>query len=116
MEKVPDRWNSSDPYEFFMGRWSKLMAPVFLQWLNFPYYKSWLDLGCGTGALSEAIANACKPESLFCVDPSQRSFQKQRKEVYKTPNFLLETHPAFRLQIAVLILLFPDLHSTFSLN
>jgi len=34
MPSLCDTWNSGDPYEYFMGRWSKLVAPVFLQWLN----------------------------------------------------------------------------------
>jgi SAM-dependent methyltransferase len=76
-----DTWNSSDPYEYFMGRWSKQMAPVFLDWLNFPPGKSWLDIGCGTGALSEAIYLNCSPARLSCVDPSFAFLQKARQRL-----------------------------------
>lgn len=31
---------------------------------------SWLDVGCGTGALSEAILTTCKPARLTGIDPS----------------------------------------------
>jgi ubiquinone/menaquinone biosynthesis C-methylase UbiE len=61
-----------------MGRWSKLMAPVFLDWLNFPDNMNWLDIGCGTGALSEAIFSKCKPNYLCCVDPSDQFLEKAK--------------------------------------
>jgi SAM-dependent methyltransferase len=70
MKSTDDTWRSGDPYEYFMGRWSSQIAPLFLQWLDPPGNLSWLDLGCGTGALSEAIDRSCKPASLTCVDPS----------------------------------------------
>jgi len=122
MEKVPDRWNSSDPYEFFMGRWSKLMAPVFLQWLNFPYYKSWLDLGCGTGALSEAIANTCKPESLFCVDPSAAFLSKAKERSLQKAKLLVgnassipSADSSFDIVVSGLALnFFPELAAAFA--
>jgi len=50
---IRDPWASADPYELFMGRWSSHMAHEYLSWLNIPDGKSWLDVGCGTGALSE---------------------------------------------------------------
>ena len=47
------------------------MAPLFLDWLAFPKNKSWLDLGCGTGALSEAILLKSETSHLACTDPSE---------------------------------------------
>lgn len=73
-----DTWNSGDPYEYFMGRWSSLMAPVFLHWLRCPPNQSWLDLGCGTGALSEAIFQHSHPAHLISVDPSAAFLEKAR--------------------------------------
>ncbi len=35
-----------------MGRWSRLIARVFLDWLAPPPAIRWLDFGCGTGALN----------------------------------------------------------------
>src|SRR5210317_1359963 len=82
-----DSWNSSDPYEYFMGRWSTLMAPEFLKWLNAPSNKKWLDLGCGTGALSKAIENRCNPQSLACVDPSYAFLEKARNRISTNSTF-----------------------------
>ena len=87
MKKVNDIWSSGDPYEYFMGRWSRLMAPVFLKWLNFPSNLMWLDLGCGTGALSEAIYNNYKPANLTCIDPSAEFLEKARERLSNEGDF-----------------------------
>jgi SAM-dependent methyltransferase len=71
-----------------MGRWSKLIAPVFLNWLNSSYNMSWLDIGCGTGALSEAIFQSCKPAYLCCVDRSVEFLQKAKEKNSFQADFL----------------------------
>lgn len=48
------------------------MAGVFLAWLAVPKSRVWLDLGCGTGALSEAILEQAAPEQLIGVEPSEQ--------------------------------------------
>ncbi|HEV8282808.1 MAG TPA: methyltransferase domain-containing protein [Chitinophagaceae bacterium] len=78
MKTITDSWDSGDPYEYFMGRWSKLMAPVFLKWLSIPYGQSWLDVGCGTGSLSEAIFQNYKPSKLACIDTSAEFLAKAK--------------------------------------
>jgi len=35
-----------------VGRWNRLVAREFLEWLAAPPQCDWLDVGCGTGALS----------------------------------------------------------------
>ena len=57
-------------YERFMGRWSRAVAPTFLDWLEPPRRARWLDVGCGTGILSEAIVDFCRPASVVGIDPS----------------------------------------------
>lgn len=54
-----------------MGRWSRRIAPPFLDWLGAPDGSDWLDIGCGTGALSAAILARCNPRSLISIDPSE---------------------------------------------
>jgi SAM-dependent methyltransferase len=83
MIKQHDSWNSSESYEFFMGRWSKLVASRFLKWLDAPNNLSWLDLGCGTGALSEAIYIHCEPKSVTGVDPSADFLEKAKEKLNK---------------------------------
>jgi SAM-dependent methyltransferase len=66
-----DRWSSGSAYESYVGRWSRLVAPEFLGWLGIPPERRWLDVGCGTGVLTEAILARCDPRSVVGVDPSE---------------------------------------------
>ena len=67
---VSDKWERGSPYEQYMGRWSRQIAPLFLAWLNQPSARRWLDVGCGTGALTAAILDDCAPSSVVGVEPS----------------------------------------------
>ena len=66
-----DAWQAGDRYEAYMGRWSRRIAPRFLDWLGAPQGLDWLEVGCGTGALSAAILERCNPKSLISIDPSE---------------------------------------------
>lgn len=65
-----DTWQRGSPYERYVGRWSRQVAPRFLAWLGLPGGLRWLDVGCGTGALSAAILDGCVPRAVIGVDPS----------------------------------------------
>jgi SAM-dependent methyltransferase len=66
----PDSWASGQGYESFVGRLSRLVAPGFLAWLGVPPGARWLDVGSGTGALTEAILACCAPVQVVGVEPS----------------------------------------------
>lgn len=68
--QIPDIWDRESPYEHYVGRWSRRVAPEFLSWLGVPPGRRWVDVGCGTGALCAAIAERCSPSSLAGVEPS----------------------------------------------
>lgn len=70
-KKISDTWERGSPYEQYVGRWSRRIAPAFLAWLNIPSGRKWLDLGCGTGALSAAILDHCSPASVVGIEPSE---------------------------------------------
>ena len=72
MNETPDGWIAGDAYEVFMGRWSREVAKEFVHWLSPPASWSWLEVGCGTGALTQAICNNAYPASIVAVDPSQQ--------------------------------------------
>jgi len=76
---VSDTWERGSPYERYVGRWSRKVAPEFLAWLGIPPRQRWLDVGCGTGALSAAIAERSAPASLDGVEPSE-GFLKSAQE------------------------------------
>jgi SAM-dependent methyltransferase len=67
---VRDNWEHGDTYERFIGRWSSIVALEFLDWLAEPGGLRWVDVGCCTGALSEAILNAQDPTSVDGVEPA----------------------------------------------
>lgn len=69
-EHVSDTWERGNPYEQYIGRWSRRVAPPFLSWLDIPGGRRWLDVGCGTGALCAAIVDRCSPVSVVGVEPS----------------------------------------------
>jgi SAM-dependent methyltransferase len=63
-------WKNADAYEAYMGRWSRPVAEAALAWLAPSPGLTWLDVGCGTGALTEAILEAGDPRGILGVDPS----------------------------------------------
>ena len=65
-----DAWAEGENYDAYMGRWSRQIAPGFLDWFDAPPGLDWLEVGCGTGALSGAILAQAAPSSLQALDPS----------------------------------------------
>jgi ubiquinone/menaquinone biosynthesis C-methylase UbiE len=53
-----------------MGRWSRVLGRTFVEWLGLEPRAHWLDVGCGTGALTAAICELAKPASVVACDPS----------------------------------------------
>jgi SAM-dependent methyltransferase len=65
-----DLWAAGDLYEPHIGRWSRVVAREFLAWLGVPAGRQWLDVGCGTGALTQCILHEAVPARVLGVDPS----------------------------------------------
>jgi SAM-dependent methyltransferase len=65
-----DVWASGEAYEPYVGRWSRQVARHFIEWLSVPVESSWLDVGCGTGALTETILQLAGPQSIKGCDSS----------------------------------------------
>jgi len=78
---MKDSWKSGDPYEYYMGRWSLLAAKLFVGWLCPSSELNWLDIGCGSGALSEVILNNYKPTTLIAIDQSEDFVRITRKRL-----------------------------------
>jgi precorrin-6B methylase 2 len=55
-------------YERMMGRWSKLVGRVFLEWLNAPKNLKWIEVGCGNGAFTEELIAHCAPLEVTAVE------------------------------------------------
>jgi SAM-dependent methyltransferase len=65
-----DVWASGDAYEPYVGRWSRLVAAEFLRWLGVPAGARWLDIGCGTGALTQTVLAHAAPARTKSIDRS----------------------------------------------
>jgi SAM-dependent methyltransferase len=79
-----DVWSSGDAYEPYVGRWSRLVARDFVDWLKVPADRRWLDIGCGTGALSQTILERAAPQALMGVDPSEGFIAHARRIISDT--------------------------------
>jgi trans-aconitate methyltransferase len=78
---LTDRWSNGTAYEGFVGRWSRVVAAEFLDWLDVPAGRRWVDVGCGTGVLTSAILDRSDPESIVGVDPSDGFLEHARASV-----------------------------------
>ena len=76
-----DRWGGGDAYERYIGRWSRPVAVEFIAWLAVPPGARWLDVGCGTGALSSTILDHAAPASVLGIDPATGFVEHARQAV-----------------------------------
>jgi len=70
--RANDRWDAPAAYERYMGRWSCEVSRRFVAWLGQGPGLRWLDVGCGTGAVTASIlaATDSQPLEVWGVDPS----------------------------------------------
>ena len=91
LKETPDKWVSGDAYEQFMGRWSRRLAKEFVDWLSPRASWNWLEVGCGTGALTQAICLNADPAAVAACDPSAQFVAYARRKL---------SHPAVTFQVA----------------
>jgi SAM-dependent methyltransferase len=84
MHPPSDNWASAVAYEAYMGRWSRRAALAFLEWLAPEPGLKWLDIGCGTGALTEAVLRTAAPRLVVGCDPSKAFINSARSAVKST--------------------------------
>lgn len=80
MNKIT-KWEDAGAYERYIGRWSRFVAREFLDWIDVPQGSRWLDVGCGTGALTEAILQRKEPAEVTGVDPAESFVAYAREHV-----------------------------------
>ncbi|HEY7579276.1 MAG TPA: class I SAM-dependent methyltransferase [Acetobacteraceae bacterium] len=57
-------------YEQLMGRWSRKLAPLFIDFAGLANGERILDVGCGTGSLTFALARAADLGEIAAIDYS----------------------------------------------
>lgn len=83
-----EKWSAGDSYENFMGKWSSDVAIRFIEWLGIKPSRYWLDIGCGTGALTRSIVSTAHAKLIIGVDPSL-SFTQFATEQTKQATFVV---------------------------
>jgi SAM-dependent methyltransferase len=74
-------WAVASSYEAYVGRWSRLVARELVAWLGVAGGAAWLDVGCGTGALSQTVLGAADPAEVVGLDPSARFVAHARERL-----------------------------------
>jgi ubiquinone/menaquinone biosynthesis C-methylase UbiE len=70
-ERKPNMFGDADAYERFMGRWSRLVAPLLVEFADINDLSEVLDVGSGTGSLASAILKLKRNCSVVGIDPSR---------------------------------------------
>ena len=90
MHEHKDTWANGAAYEYYIGRWSRLVARKFIAWLDISFGARWLDVGCGTGTLSQTILDVASPQTVLGIDLSEGYIEYARKHIQNP-------HASFRL-------------------
>jgi trans-aconitate methyltransferase len=78
----------ADAYDRFMGRYSRRLAPAFLDFARIDRAPV-LDVGCGPGALTKVLVERFGPASVVAADPSEPFVDAAR-----------ERHPGVRVELS----------------
>jgi SAM-dependent methyltransferase len=93
-----DLFADGDAYEHYVGRWSRPIGHMFLEWLSQPPGLCWADVGCGTGALTGIVLKEAEPKSVVGVEPSEGFLGVARSSI-NDPRAELRTGDAQSLPI-----------------
>jgi len=82
-------FEAAEAYERDMGRWSKRLAPLFVEFEGVEKGDRVLDVGCGTGSLAWEIARATSASKIVGVDRSD-GFLEYARSHYSDPRLTFE--------------------------
>jgi SAM-dependent methyltransferase len=64
-----------------MGRWSRQLARLFVEFVGVRDGEKVLDVGCGTGSLSSTLARITQAAKIVGIDPSAGFIQAARSQI-----------------------------------
>lgn len=91
--------NDGDGYEMQMGRWSRRLAPLLIDFAGVTDAGRALDVGCGTGSLAFTLADRSQTSTVFGVDlSSQYIAHASRRRAESRVQFELGDATALRFE------------------
>jgi trans-aconitate methyltransferase len=88
---ITPSWNDTKGYELYVGRWSRLISKDFIYWLKPDAGLKWLEIGCGTGALTSAILEFANPRKIIAIDTSGDYIKNAKSDIAAYNVMFLET-------------------------
>ncbi len=79
-----DNWANGAIIRGICWKMEQIVAREFLTWLALPPDRRWLDIGCGTGALSDIILHDASPKSVAGLDSSEGYITFARQSLQDT--------------------------------
>jgi ubiquinone/menaquinone biosynthesis C-methylase UbiE len=88
---MPSMFNARDAsnYEMLMGRWSRGLAPLFIEHAGIAAGENVIEVGCGTGSLTFALTQAVTLSGLTAIDHSE-IYLAAAQAKNRDPRILLE--------------------------
>lgn len=74
-------FDDGNAYDCYMGRWSRAIGEKFLEWLDPPKNRSWLDVGCGTGVFTDLVLEQAAPQQIVGIDPSPQQVDYAKRTI-----------------------------------
>jgi SAM-dependent methyltransferase len=89
----------AEAYEVMMGRWSRQLAPLFVEFAGVRDGERVLDVGCGTGSLSATLVRVTGASKIVGIDPS-KGFIEYARTLVTDPRVTFELEDAQELPYA----------------
>jgi SAM-dependent methyltransferase len=99
-ERTATMFGNAEAYERFMGRWSRLLAPLLIRFADIPDAGTVLDVGSGTGVLAHAVAELKRQTRVVGIDLSAEYVEFAKRKNRWPDRVKFEVSDARRLRFS----------------